>query len=105
MMKEEIIDRRDDLVIRRGILEPGENTPWHTDPCHRFSVIVRGDALAIEYRDGQTTERFTVSPGDADWDAPTDDVHRAVNVGTGTFEEVVVFFLESAGQDHQPVAT
>lgn len=104
-MKEEIIDRRDDLVIRRGILEPGETTAWHTDPCHRFSVIVRGDGLAIEYRDGRPTERFAVSPGDADWDAPTDDVHRAVNVGRGTYEEVVMFFIDRRDQDHQPIAT
>lgn len=101
-MKEEIIHRRDDLVIRRGILEPGEATPWHTDPCRRFTVVVRGDALAIEYRDGRATERFAVAPGEADWDAPTDAVHRAVNVGSETFEEVVLFFLDEPGQDHQP---
>ena len=101
-MKETIIDRRDDLVIRRMILEPGETTPWHTDPCRRFTVVVRGDELAIEYRDGRPMDRFAVAPGDADWDAPTDAVHRAVNVGRTTFEEVVVFFLERAGQDHQP---
>lgn len=103
-MKEEIIDRREDLLIRRGILEPGESTPWHTDPCHRFTVVVRGDALAIEYRDGRPAQRFAVAPGVADWDQPGEDVHRAVNVGEETFEEVVIFFLEHPGQDHQPSA-
>jgi hypothetical protein len=53
-MKEDLIDQRDTLLMRRVVLEPGEASPWHTDACHRFSVIVQGDALALEYRDGET---------------------------------------------------
>jgi len=101
-MKEEIIGQRDNVLIRRAILEPGEASYWHTDACHRFSVIVRGDELAIEYRDGRPTQRFKVSPGDAGWDEPADQAHRAVNVGHGVYDEVVVFFLGSAGSDPQP---
>ena len=101
-MKEEIIDQRDNILIRRAILESGETSPWHTDTCRRFSVIVRGDELAIEYRDGRPMARFKVSPGDAGWDEPTDQAHRAVNVGHGTYEEVVIFFLDRAGSDPQP---
>jgi len=41
-MKSEVITKRDDLMIRRLVLGPGEAMPWHTDACHRFSVIVRG---------------------------------------------------------------
>jgi len=32
--------------------------PWHTDSCHRFSVVVRGERLRIEFRD--TGERLVV---------------------------------------------
>lgn len=101
-MNEEIIDQRDNILIRRAILEPGEASPWHSDLCQRFSVIVRGDELAIEYRDGRPMERFKVCPGDTAWDEPADQVHRAVNVGRRTYEEVVLFFLDSAGFDPQP---
>ena len=101
-MKEEIIGQRDNVLIRRAILEPGEASHWHRDVCHRFSVIVQGDELAIEYRDGRPAQRFKVSPGDAGCDEPTDQAHRAVNVGHGAYEEVVVFFLDSADTDPQP---
>jgi len=33
------------LGINISVLEPGEAMPWHTDACHRFSVIVRGVRL------------------------------------------------------------
>ena len=39
-------------LARRLILAPGEHMPWHVDPFRRFSVVVRGSELAIEYRDG-----------------------------------------------------
>ena len=37
-MKAETITERDELVIRRMILAPGEKMYWHTDLCHRFTV-------------------------------------------------------------------
>jgi hypothetical protein len=103
-MHTEIITQRDDLLIRRAILEPGEATPWHVDPCHRFSVVVRGDALALEFRDTGERLRLEVWPGQADWDAPEARVHRAVNVGTQPFEEVVTFYLVAPGAEPQPEA-
>ena len=102
-MQTEVITERDDLLVRRATLAPGEAMPWHTDLVHRFSVVVRGDRLAIEYRDGGETFEFNVHPGQADWDAPEPRVHRAVNVGAETFEEVVMFFLEGV-RDPQPEA-
>jgi quercetin dioxygenase-like cupin family protein len=101
-MQIERIMKRDDLVIRRLILEPGEAMPWHTDACHRFSVVIRGEQLRIEFR--QTGEQVTVPlhPGQADWDRPEERVHRGVNVGSTPYEEVVVFFLDSPDLDPQP---
>ena len=75
---------------------------WHTDPCHRFSVVVRGDELAIEFRDGKETATFSVRPGEAGWDEPEARLHRGVNVGKATYEEVVTFYLEHPGMDPQP---
>jgi hypothetical protein len=43
-----------------------------------------------------------VAPGEAGWDAPEPRLHRAVNVGSGTFEEVVSFYRDPAGIDPQP---
>ena len=39
-MKSETITQREDLIIRRHILKPGEALPWHTDFCHRFSEVI-----------------------------------------------------------------
>lgn len=101
-MRLEVITERDDLLIRRLALEPGEATPWHTDTCHRFSVVIRGERLAIEYHGTGERDAVDVAPGEAGWDAPEPRLHRAVNVGTGTFEEVVSFYRKPAGIDPQP---
>ena len=101
-VRTEIITRRDELVIRRLVLEPGEAMLWHTDPCHRFTVVVRGDQLGIEFRGAGETVTFPVRPGAAEWDEPEARPHRGVNVGTTTYEEVVTFYLEHPGMDPQP---
>ena len=49
-MKSETIPQRPDLAIRRHILEAGKALPRQTDRCHRFTVVVTGDRLGIEYR-------------------------------------------------------
>jgi hypothetical protein len=91
-----------DLLIRRLILEPGEAMPWHTDNCHRFSVVVRGDELSIQMRDTGERITFAVHPGLAEWDQPQARVHRGVNTGTVSYEEVVIFFLSRSGMNPQP---
>jgi hypothetical protein len=101
-MQAEVITRRDDLLIRRLILDPGEAMPWHTDACHRFSVIVRGQHLTLEFRDTGERTGVAVHPGIAEWDAPEGRVHRAVNTGSTPYEEVVTFFLSVPGLDPQP---
>ena len=98
----EVITQRDDLLIRRLVLEPGEAMAWHTDSCRRFSVVVRGERLRIEFRESGEQIAVAVHPGMADWDEPEARVHRAVNVGTAPYEEVVTFFLSSPGADPQP---
>ena len=102
-MQMEVITRRDDLLIRRQILEPGEALPWHIDLCHRFSVVVRGDQLRIEFRESGETVTYEVHPGMADWDKPEARVHRGINVGAAPYEEVVTFYLDPLGIDPQPV--
>jgi hypothetical protein len=103
-MKSETITQRTDLIIRRHILEPGEALHWHTDRCHRFTVVVRGEAISIEYRDTGEVETFPVYAGMADWDEPQPRVHRAINTGSVTFEEVITFFLDERGMEPQPEA-
>ena len=101
-MQAEIITRREDLMIRRLVLEPGEAMSWHTDACQRFSVIVRGQHLTIEFR--ETGERLGVAvyPGMVEWDEPDPRVHRAVNTGPTAYEEVVTFLLTTPGVEPQP---
>lgn len=103
-MKTETISQRADLLIRRHILEPGEALPWHTDLCHRFSVVIRGEMIQIEYRDSSEVETFAVHPGLADWDAPQAKVHRGINIGKVPYEEVILFFLSDPDMEPQPEA-
>ncbi len=103
MTDEELI-RRGTVHVRRLRLDPGEAMPWHTDPFHRVTVVLRGDALAIEARDGSELARVAVTPGQVDWDEPTDRVHRGVNVGSLPYEEVTVFLLDGPDAVPQPAA-
>jgi quercetin dioxygenase-like cupin family protein len=103
-MKSETITERADLMIRRHILEPGETLPWHTDLCHRFTVVVSGEALSIEYRHSGEVETFPVHPGMAGWNEPQPKVHRGINAGTVPYEEVIIFFLDESGMEPQPEA-
>jgi hypothetical protein len=103
-MISETISERADVIIRRHILKPGETLPWHKDLCHRFSVIVQGEAIAIEYRESNELKTISVHPGLAEWDAPQRKVHRAINVGKVPYEEVVIFFTGNPGLEPQPEA-
>ena len=101
-MNEEVLFKRGTTLVRRQLMAPGESTPWHRDPYHRVTVVLSGDALAIEYRDGSPAQRFSVRPGQADWDEPTDRVHRGVNIGEEPYEEIAVFFLDHPDAHPQP---
>ncbi len=50
------------------------------DPFHRVSVVLKGQVLAIEYRDGKKSMEIVVSPGQVDRDEPGHHVHRAINI-------------------------
>jgi quercetin dioxygenase-like cupin family protein len=102
-MIHETVSRRATTVVKRLVLEPGEATAWHRDPFHRVTVIVRGEALAIEYHGGGEPQHISVTAGQVDWDAPTDRKHRAVNVGATIYEEVAIFFLDRPDSIPQPI--
>lgn len=101
-MIEETISRDESVLIRRVRLEPGTATSWHADACRRISTVIRGERLRIEFRDGEDAEEVAVSAGMSGWDEPEERVHRAVNAGTGPYEEVTVFFLRAPETDPQP---
>ena len=103
-MQQEVITDTDEQLIRRMTLEPAESMFWHTDTCRSFTVVVRGTKIAIDYADGEERLLIDVHPGMAGWDEPEPRVHRAINVGTDTYEEVVTFYKASADIDPQPQA-
>ena len=92
----ETITERDDLIIRRQVLQPGEAGPWHTDPHRRFSVVITGEALRIEFQGSPDVIDVPVHPGLAAWDEPELRVHRAVNTGGVVYEEIVTTYLRGA---------
>jgi len=102
-MTEEILFRRGTTLVRRMRLAPDEAMPWHRDPYHRVTVVLHGEALAIEHREGGEIQRAEITSGQVDWDEPTDRTHRGVNIGEQPYEEVTIFFLDRPGAVHQPV--
>ena len=99
-----IPSQRNDILIRRHILEPGEALQWHTDLCQRVVVTIRGDLLRTEYRDSGETETVAAQPGTTHWSEPQPRVHRVVNVGNAPYEKVVVFFLSEPEMEPEPEA-
>jgi quercetin dioxygenase-like cupin family protein len=98
----EVLYQRENYLVRRQRLAPGEASPWHRDPYHRMTVVISGDRLDIEFRDGGETLPWNMKVGEVDWVEPSNRVHRAVNVGKELFEEVTTFFLDRPDADPQP---
>jgi quercetin dioxygenase-like cupin family protein len=103
-MLEQTLYHRGTTLVRRLALDPGEATRWHRDPFHRVSIVLRGDALEIEFLDGSPKVEVRVTAGQVDWDEPGDRVHRAVNISRERYEEVAVFFLSHPDDTPQPDA-
>jgi len=99
---QEVLHHRGKYLVRRQRLLPGDATPWHRDPYHRVTVVLSGDLLRIEFRDGEEPLESKISVGEVDWSEPSNRVHRAVNVGKEVFEEVVTFFLDEPDAIPQP---
>jgi quercetin dioxygenase-like cupin family protein len=99
---QQVLHHRGNYLVRRQRLAPGEATPWHRDPFHRVTVVLSGDLLSIEFRDGSETQPWKINVGEVDWVEPSDRVHRAVNTGKEVFEEVVTFFLDRPDAVPQP---
>ena len=99
---QQVLHHRGNVLVRRQKLEPGETSPWHRDPFHRVTVVLRGDLLKIEFRDGGEALTWNVTAGEVDWSEPSDRVHRAVNVGEEIFEEIVTFLLDRPDAIPQP---
>lgn len=89
----EVLHHRGNYLVRRQRLAPGEATPWHRDPFHRVTVVLSGDLLRIEFRDGGNTLEWKVNVGEVDWSEPSDRIHRAVNIGKEVFSmsDIAIF--------------
>jgi hypothetical protein len=102
-MTDEILFHHGTTMVRRLRLAPGEAMPWHRDSFQRVAVILRGDLLSIEYRDGDESQRVQITPGQVEWEEPSARVHRAVNVGMEPYEQVTVFLLDRPDAIAQPI--
>jgi len=101
-MMDETLFHQGTTVVRRLRLAPGEAMPWHRDPFQRVAVVLGGDCLSIEYRDGCESLRVEIAPGQVEWEEPSARVHRAVNVGKQPYEQVTVFLLDRPDAVAQP---
>ncbi len=61
-MIDDVLFHRGTTLVRRLRLAPGDVMPWHRDPYHRVTVVLHGDALAIEYRDGGRANALRLRP-------------------------------------------
>src|SRR5205823_14738079 len=64
-------------------------------PRHHTMLGEAADASCI-------LRREPVTPGQVDWDEPTECLHRAINVGQQPYEEITVFFLGQPGAVPEP---
>jgi len=101
-MTDELLFHHRTTMVRRLYLAPGEAMSWHRDPFQRVAVVVSGDLLSIQYRDGGESQRVEITPGQVDWEEPSARVHRAVNIGKQMYEQVTVFLLDRPDAVAQP---
>jgi len=91
-----------DYVVREMRLEPGAVSVWHVDPCRRYSVVLAGERLAIEFAGVPEREEFPVYRGLSGWDEPEPRVHRAINTGSEPYVEVVTILRPAPDVEVQP---
>ena len=101
-MQDEELFRHGTTAVRRLTLNPGEAMAWHRDPHHRVAVVVEGDVLEIEFRDSDERLRVEVYLGQTDWEQPSSRVHRAINVGQKTYQQITIFLLDRPDAIPQP---
>lgn len=101
-MKDEELFRHGSTAVRRLTLNPGEAMRWHRDPYQRVAVVLEGDLLEIEFRDSDERLRVEVHAGQTDWEEPSSRVHRAINVGQKTYEQITIFLLDRPDAVPQP---
>ncbi len=77
---QQLIHYRGNILVWRIQLAPGQVTRWHRDPFHRVTVVLKGDLLAIEFRDGGETAQWKIIVGEVDWSEPSDRVFVVVVV-------------------------
>ena len=101
-MTDEELFRHGTTPVRRLVLDPGEAMPWHRDPYHRVAVVLEGDVLEIEFRDSDERIRVEIHPGQTEWEEPSSRVHRAINVGHKTYQQITIFLLDRPDAVPQP---
>jgi quercetin dioxygenase-like cupin family protein len=101
-MQDQELFRQGTTAVRRLILNPGETMAWHRDPYHRVAVVLEGDVLEIEFRDSAERIRVEIHPGQTDWEEPSSRVHRALNVGQKTYQQITIFLLDRPDAIPQP---
>ena len=102
IVTDEILFHHGTTKVSRLRPAPDEAMPWHRDPFHRVAVVLSGDVLSIEYRDGGESQRVGITPGQVEWEEPTERIHRAVNVGKEPYEQVTIFLLDHPDAVPQP---
>lgn len=102
-MQDEELFRHGTIAVRRFTLNPGEAMAWHRDPYQRVAVVLDGDLLEIEYRNSDERLRVEVHAGQTDWEQPSSRVHRAVNVGQKTYQQITIYLLDRPDAVPQPL--
>ena len=94
-----------DCFLHRA--RPLGGTEIHSIVCRSSSRAMfwpSNFAMGVLFRDGRSIEHVKVTPGQVDWDEPSNTTHRAVNVGDVPYEEITVFLLTHADDVPQPDA-
>jgi quercetin dioxygenase-like cupin family protein len=101
-MKDEELFRHGTTAVRRLTLNPGGAVAWHRDPHHRVAVVLEGDILEIEFRDSDQRIGVEIHPGQTEWEEPSSRIHRAINVGQKTYQQITIFLRDRPDADPQP---
>lgn len=83
----------EDDQVRVWLLElaPGEATIWHEHECDYAFVVTQSGTVQCEYTDGQIESQLDDPVGSSQYRG-RDTPHRLVNIGTKTYQNIVIEF-------------
>ena len=92
------LTEREKMIAERVTKEVNARLGFLLDVGLGYLTLDRSSATLS----GGESQRIEITPGQVEWEEPTERVHGAMNVGKQDYEQVTVFLLDRPDAEPQP---